>query len=230
MIWCLRSPLRTTRSSRILGVVDPSPIRSVKHVGFLWENGPNRNRWFTWVYLLTAWWFSMGMLKLECEMWLGINVGIWLVVWKCLEHGFYFLYLYIYIGNNHPNWRTPSFFKMVETTKQIFSCWDLNAGNFAKKMIWNRRCHGDFMIVIWWLIGTSPGWKFRLPGIWLSASRCNDFCAWLEHGTGKVWEIQAPPGVEHGPTGMGYPWTSIDGKWDVCLTLLQKLNQQMGWM
>ena len=35
----------------------------------------------------------------------------WLVVWNIW---IIFPYIYIYIGNNHhPNWRTPSFFKMV---------------------------------------------------------------------------------------------------------------------
>ena len=36
---------------------------------------------------------------------------IWLVVWNIAL-------IFPYIGNNHPNWRTPSFFRGVETTKQ----------------------------------------------------------------------------------------------------------------
>ena len=34
----------------------------------------------------------------------------WLVVWTCLEHGFFD---FPYIGNCNPNWRTPSFFRWV---------------------------------------------------------------------------------------------------------------------
>jgi hypothetical protein len=54
-------------------------------------------------------------------LWLGQRTGrklqvfpekpihAWLVVWNM----FYFRYF----GNDHPNWRTPSFFRGVETTK-----------------------------------------------------------------------------------------------------------------
>ena len=46
-----------------------------------------------------------------------MGISYWLVVWKCLEHEFYFsIYIYILGINISPNWRI--FFRGVETTNQ----------------------------------------------------------------------------------------------------------------
>jgi hypothetical protein len=48
------------------------------------------------------------------SLFLGTTITIWLVVWNIFC-------IFPYIGNNHPNWRTPSFFRGVDkyTTNQL---------------------------------------------------------------------------------------------------------------
>ena len=63
-------------------------------------------------------------------------VNVWLVVWN---HGILWMNFHIIIGNNHLHWRTPSFFRGVETTPPtsiyIYMYWDLSYSATASNSV-----------------------------------------------------------------------------------------------
>ena len=73
----------------------------------------------------------------QTDDWLFNSYFIWLVVWKCLEHGFYDFPSYCEC--HHPNWRTPSFFRGVGWNHQpviIFDDWFTMLSDLHQNSCW----------------------------------------------------------------------------------------------
>ena len=108
----------------------------------------HRNRWFTRVYLLIAWWFSMA--NCEChnqmvspcaspEKWSIVDVGL------DFSYGWVFWSVYIYIFIYIPKkWLVPFFWLTVANFQTKPGCfWEVSlAGNTGKLFGWGPSGRG----------------------------------------------------------------------------------------
>ena len=117
------------------------------------------------VHLMMGW--VEGFLRGEQEVRREVN-NIWLVVWNIWI-------IFPYIGNNHPNWRTPSFFRGVgvPTTNQIMN-WLLSVLSWCiqKQTGWQSLLNDVGMLLVFlrgWVettikylgLTTGSGWASR---------------------------------------------------------------------